>query len=125
VAGHNTIEKILNGCVLRESYITPSGYSGHSFNIYDAARGVWHQTWVDVGGLLLILEGGFENGAMVLEGETTGPEGTVRQRIRWNQVDGDADRVRQLWEASKDGGRSWTVAFDGLYVRKGPSAPGQ
>ncbi len=29
--------------------------------------------------------------------------------------------VRQLWEQSTDGGKSWTVAFDGLYVpRKQP-----
>ena len=118
VAGNNTIEKILNGCVLRESYATPSGYAGHSFNIFDASRRRWHQTWVDARGFLLILEGGFEGGAMVLEGETTSADGTVRQRIRWNQVDGNPDRVRQLWESSTDGGRSWTVAFDGLYVRK-------
>ena len=118
IAGHNTIEKILNGCVLKESYTTPAGYAGQSFNIFDASRGVWHQTWVDVAGLLLRLEGHFEQGAMVLEGETTGPNGPPRQRIRWSQIDGDPDRVRQLWETSADNGISWTVAFDGLYVRR-------
>jgi len=25
--------------------------------------------------------------------------------------------VRQLWESSSDGGRTWTVLFDGHYVR--------
>jgi hypothetical protein len=43
VAGQNNIEKILNGCVIRESYKTPSGYAGESFNIFDASRGVWHR----------------------------------------------------------------------------------
>jgi hypothetical protein len=28
------------------------------------------------------------------------------------------DRVRQLWEQSRDDGKSWTVAFDGDYRRK-------
>lgn len=62
-------------------------------------------------------EGSFQNGAMVLEGKTFGQQGEAAQRIRWSVVDGNPDRVRQLWETSADGGVSWTVAFDGLYVR--------
>jgi hypothetical protein len=27
--------------------------------------------------------------------------------------------VRQLWESSSDGGRTWTVAFDGIYAPHG------
>jgi hypothetical protein len=27
--------------------------------------------------------------------------------------------VRQLWEASQDGGVNWSVIFDGLYTRPG------
>jgi hypothetical protein len=99
-AGTNTIQMAMNGCA-----------------IYDASRGVWHQSWVDTTGLLLLLEGGFADGAMVLEGETTGPDGTVtRQRITWSIVDGDPNKVRQIWESQPDGGE-WTVAFDGLYER--------
>jgi hypothetical protein len=117
VAGTNTIERAMNGCVLHESYTATSGYHGESFNIYDAARGVWHQSWVDSSGLLLSLEGGFEDGEMVLQGETVGPDGAVsQQRITWSVVDGDPNRVRQLWESRKADG-DWTVAFDGLYTR--------
>jgi hypothetical protein len=124
LAGHNTIEKILGGCVLRERYRTPSGYAGESLNIYDASRDVWHQTWVDTGGLLLRLEGGFEDGSMILQGETRGPQGSTLQRIRWSRVDGDPDRIRQLWETSRNGGVSWEVAFDGLYLRLDDSTSG-
>ena len=60
LAGHNTIRPILGDCVLHEHYTTPSGYEGESLNVYDAARGVWHQTWTDNRGLLLLLEGGYE-----------------------------------------------------------------
>jgi len=50
---------------------------------------------------------------MVMESD---PASVVRQRITWSrEPDG---RVRQLWESSKDGGRSWTTVFDGLYVRQ-------
>lgn len=121
-AGENTIRKILNGCVLHERYRTPAGYVGESFNVYDASRGAWHQTWVDGAGALLVLEGGLRNGAMILEGETVGPEGSTLQRITWTRVEEGPDRVRQLWESSTDGGRSWRVVFDGLYRRKSGGA---
>jgi len=29
-----------------------------------------------------------------------------------------ACRVRQLWESSSDGSKTWTVVFDGLYARQ-------
>ncbi|GMV06103.1 MAG: hypothetical protein AMXMBFR53_23790 [Gemmatimonadota bacterium] len=118
VAGRNTIRVAMGGCALHEHYLTPRGYEGESLNVFDATRGVWHQTWVDNGGLLLTLEGAFRDGAMVLEGETVDAQGAVtRQRVTWSRVDGDRDRVRQLWEASTDDGATWTTAFDGLYTR--------
>ena len=119
LAGHNTIRPILGQCVLHERYTTPSGYEGESFNAYDAARGTWHQTWVDNSGLVLTLDGGYEGDRMVMQGETLAPDGTARlNRITWSRVDGDPDRVRQLWEVSADGGQTWTNAFDGLYIRQ-------
>jgi len=121
VVGHNTIERKMAGCVLHERYRTPRGYEGESLNIYDASRGVWHQTWTDNGGLLLRIEGGLQGEAMVMEGETVRPDGTTAlQRITWSRLDGDPDRVRQHWESSTDGGESWTTAFDGVYLRQDP-----
>jgi hypothetical protein len=117
VAGHNTIRRLMGGCALHERYTTPTGYEGESLNIYDASRGVWHQTWVDSGGLLLTLEGGFFEGRMVLEGETRDSLGNATlNRITWSPLKSEPDRVRQHWEVSRDGGGTWTTAFDGLYV---------
>lgn len=117
-AGHNTITREMDGCVLHESYHTDRGYRGESFNAYDAGRGVWHQTWVDNAGLVLRLDGGSKDGSMILSGETVGTDGSVSlQRITWSVLDGDPDRVRQLWETSTDGGETWEVAFDGEYRR--------
>lgn len=116
----NEITRKLNGCVLHEHYTTAGGYEGESFNIYDRTRGVWHQTWVDTSGLLLQIEGTFVDGRMVLEGPGINGQGqTVTNRISWNRIDGNPDRVRQLWEASTDDGETWTVLFDGLYTRVG------
>ena len=74
LAGRNSIKKEYDGCVVHERYETERGYRGESLNMYDPARKVWHQTWVDSSGLLLILEGGPQNGAMVLLGQTAGKE---------------------------------------------------
>jgi hypothetical protein len=118
-AGANTIERRLGGCVLHESWRGTSGHRGHSYNIYDASRRQWHQTWVDDQGLLLQLDGGLTDGRMILSGETIDSAGRrIRQRITWERV--DRDKVRQLWESSADGGRTWTIAFDGIYSRARP-----
>lgn len=116
LAGVNRIEKVLGGCVLHERYTTPAGYSGESFNTYDPARRMWHQTWVDNAGLLLLLDGRLVDGRMVLEGVSAAPGGAAsRQRITWTpNPDGS---VRQFWE-SQDGAGKWGTAFDGLYKRK-------
>jgi hypothetical protein len=119
LAGSNTITRAHNGCVLRENYRTPGGYTGESINIYDASRKVWHQTWADSSGLLLLLEGGIKDGSMVLEGKgLMAGSGSMSHRITWTpNADGS---VRQHWESTDASGK-WTTAFDGKYTRK--SAP--
>jgi len=116
LAGNNRIEREYEGCVLHEHYTTGRGYSGESLNIYDATRKVWHQSWVDTDGTLLILEGGLHDGKMVLEGQTANTDTQpTKHRITWSSnPDGS---VRQLWE-STDAKGQWAVAFDGKYTRK-------
>jgi hypothetical protein len=115
LVGHNRIRPLFDGTGLREEWRGVSGLRGTSLNVYAARRGVWHQTWVDSNGTLLQLDGGLRDGSMVLEGTTPGP---VRHRISWSLVDGDPDRIRQLWETAPDG-EDWSVLFDGRYQRTG------
>jgi hypothetical protein len=116
LAGTNRIEREYDGCVVHERYATGRGYSGESLNVYDASRGVWHQTWVDSSGMLLLLEGTFRDGSMVLEGETVADDGQVaRQRITWTP--GEDGSVRQHWQATDAEGR-WITVFDGRYTRR-------
>jgi len=116
LAGVNSIVREYGGCVLHERYSTNHGYSGESLNVYDASRKVWHQTWADSTGTLLLLEGGLRGVSMVLEGQTVGAEGQItKHRITWTpNADGS---VRQHWE-STDGKGEWGTAFDGKYTRK-------
>ncbi|HKE45651.1 MAG TPA: hypothetical protein VKB41_14065 [Steroidobacteraceae bacterium] len=116
VAGTNHIESILGGCGVHESWRGAGGNEGNSLNYYDAPRQVWHQTWIDQSGNALVLEGRFEHGAMRLQGQRPGKSaGQVDQhRITWTPLAGG--NVRQLWEVSSDGGKTWAQAFDGLYT---------
>lgn len=110
VFGHNHVVPLLGGAVLQENWTGSKGGHGTSLNAYLPAKGVWRQTWVDDKGDVLDLEGRFQEGRMVLEGQAKGKH----QRITWSPLpDG---RVRQLWEDSADG-KTWAVQFDGYYRR--------
>jgi len=116
-AGSNQIEARHGGRVLVENYTTPGAYTGMSINAYDARAKRWHQCWMDSSGLVLDLYGGLAGGSMVMTGETLRADGTRQlERITWTpNADGT---VRQHWEQSADGGRTWSTAFDGLYTRR-------
>jgi hypothetical protein len=125
VVGRNRITRVHGGCALEEQWAGHGGVTGSSLNAYDPERDRWHQTWVDNTGGLLQLDGGWKDDRMVMSGQDAPAPGApaTLQRISWQPLpDG---RVRQLWEASKDAGRTWTTAFDGYYSRRpGPAAPG-
>ena len=118
-AGRNRIEIRHGGCALAEHWVsTRSDFSGSSLNAYDQATDRWHQTWVDATGTLLELDGGLEDGRMVMSGSRPGEDGaTVIHRITWTPNEDGS--VRQHWQTSSDG-NSWSTAFDGLYVRRDP-----
>jgi hypothetical protein len=117
VAGHNVIESTLGGCALTEHWTGAKGSEGRSINFYDRQDKRWHQVWIDSSGAPLRLSGAFTDGTMLLEGTTADQDGGLRhERIRWTPLADGA--VRQHWEASTDGGASWSTVFDGHYVRK-------
>jgi len=115
LAGTNRIERYY-GCVVHESWKSPE-LTGQSLNVFDARRGVWHQTWVDSNSSLLVLEGGWKDGALTMSDATLpGKKDPKRvNEITWTpNADGS---VRQHWRQSTDGGKSWSTVFDGKYVR--------
>jgi hypothetical protein len=117
-AGTNRIESGHGGCVLVENWSAPGGGTGISLNFFDRQTRQWHQTWIGSGGGALYLNGGLQDGAMVMQSAPVPRPagGTVINRITWSRLpNGD---VRQLWENSTDQGKTWTSAFDGVYSRK-------
>lgn len=104
------------GCVVHERYTTPGGYAGESLNGWDPVRKVWHQTWMDNSGLVLLLDGGLVGKSMVLQGDGVAQGGrAARHRITWTPNDDGS--VRQHWETTDAAGQ-WATSFDGRYTRK-------
>jgi hypothetical protein len=118
VKGTSSVTLEEQGCVIHEHWAGSRGGTGQSFNYWDPRAHRWQQDWVaSSSGSALHLIGNLVGNAMTLEAETPGPNGsTIRQRVQWiPEPDG---RVRQFWQTSSDGGRTWTVAFDGWYRKK-------
>ncbi len=115
VVARNQVTLILDGCVLLEDYQAQNGSHGESFSIYDASRKVWHQTWVTNRGVLQTIEGGMQNGEIVLSGFDRTPSGQERQvRGTWKAVNGG---VREIAVTSTDGGKTWKPWFDMIFRR--------
>jgi ketosteroid isomerase-like protein len=103
------VDPILDGCVLREDYEGTNGAKGQSFSIYDNTRGVWHQSWVTNRGKLLVIEGKFEAGEMVLSGVDHSASEQPLVRGTWKPMSGG---VRETAVTSTDGGKTWKPWFD-------------
>jgi hypothetical protein len=118
-SSRNVVTLEENGCVVMEHWTGVGGSTGQSFNIFDRSMGKWRQTWVDNGGGQHDYAGLLTGGNMVLEGTTpaaNGQLGRVPTKLTFFHV--SADTVRQFSETSADGGKTWTVAYDLIYVRR-------
>jgi tetratricopeptide (TPR) repeat protein len=116
-AGTNSVQKILGGCVVFENWTDMAGRGGKSFNTFNSQKGKWQQTWVDDRGSIIEFFGEGKDGVMAYQAETLGSGGAkLLHRMTFTKL--SDNRVRQLWEQSNDGGKTWTVAFDGEYQRK-------
>lgn len=114
----NKISNTYDGCVILEEY-TAGFFTGTSLSFYDSVQGKWHQTWMSNAGGALYLEGGLnEAGAMVLTDQFL-PISKVNEsinRVTWIPLkDGT---VRQHWQNSTDGAKTWSDVFDGTYMLK-------
>jgi hypothetical protein len=119
--GTNLITREENGCLIHEHWIGSRGGSGQSLNFFDLDSRKWVQVWVGSGGENLRLEGGLEDGRMVLTGSALGPGGSrISHRAVWSAEPGGM--VRQYWRSTTDGGKTWTLVIDGWYRLKAKGA---
>ena len=118
LAGTSSIQLILGDCVIFENWTSGGGaYTGKSFNLYNSSLKKWQQFWADDKGGVLEFAGEYKDNELRYTGESLDPKGNrIMHRLTFFNL--SPGRVRQLWEQSTDNAKTWTIAFDGLYVRK-------
>jgi tetratricopeptide (TPR) repeat protein len=120
IAGTNKIEKLHDGCLLMENWISAAGNPGTSMNYYDGTKQKWVQHWVSTGGVVINLEGGLENGSMLLTGNIYYQQiqGANLRELRGTWTPLENGVVRQYFEESIDSGKTWYPWFEGFYFPK-------
>ncbi|ANU08160.1 hypothetical protein [Paraurantiacibacter namhicola] len=112
---HSKVERLYNGCAIRENWMPFNGQDGGSLNALDPQTGRWHQTWIgSAPGRVEFVGGSAEEGRMVLTGNWPSPA-APHQLIRMTYTLQDDGSVRQFGEASLDHGVTWSTAFDLVY----------
>ena len=109
------VDLIAAGCAVHELYEQTDGLIGDSILSFDPVRKLWQQTWVTNRGSLMVIAGGFKDGALTLEGSMHFRNGkSALQRITWKA---EGSGVRESSVVSKDGGKNWEPAFDVLFKK--------
>lgn len=115
-AGTNKVTKIENGCAIKEDWAGTGGSTGQSLNYYDPNTQRWRQVWVSGGAYAIDIEGGLQNGSMVLEGMISYFKNGVKAPFRGTWTPGEDGSVRQFFEQFDSKSESWKPWFDGIYT---------
>ena len=116
-SAEDKVVSILGGCAIQENWTAVKSGQGLSLSAFDPATKHWHQTLMDDSGAVLKLEGELADGKMILVGQRPSQKEkgvTITHRIAWTVL--PDHRVRQFWEASTTGGRTWRPVFEGTYT---------
>jgi hypothetical protein len=121
LVARSKIERLYDGCAIRENWMPLKGAGGGSLNSYDPQTGRWFQYWVDGQGGQVQFVGGAVAGKIVLTGFWRNANGAGKHALtRMTYTAIDKDTVRQHGEGSTDEGLTWTTSFDFLYRRARP-----
>jgi hypothetical protein len=123
IIAHSLVEKLYDGCGVRENWMPLGQAGGGSLNSYVPQAGEWRQIWIDSSNSWAEFRGGVRDGAMVLSGTWRGMNGPGSEPlVRISYIPQPEGAVRQFGEQSTDAGRTWTPAFDLTYRRSATAA---
>ncbi len=120
LAGYSHIESMAGECAILENYISTQAYTGKSFNYYDTVSGKWKQDWIGSGGSSdrqHYDQGEFSNGNMHFTYEINNPAGDkTRGHFIFYFISHDS--VRQYQDVIDTQGKTQSVTYDLMYIRK-------
>jgi hypothetical protein len=122
-AASNSASKValsLDQCLFVETWGDGKGHSGESVFAYSTDDQTWHGLFADNRGRVhVFVEGQVTAGGAEFFGPGRGEKGEpVLNRVKMSRV--SADKLKQTWEKSADGGNTWTVEFALDYTRRIP-----
>jgi hypothetical protein len=124
LVAHSLIEKLYDGCAIRENWMPFANAGGGSISAYLPKKGKWQQTWIDSTGELAVFEGGRQGSSMIIEGVWPNVAGPGRDAlVRITYTPGTDGAVRQSGVQSTDNGKSWQPSFDFTYKRAKQDRP--
>ena len=124
LGGFNSIQRAAGGCMLLENWTAVGQpHNGKSMNYFDPMRSNWEQLWIGSEGGKQVVHR-FINGTYDVENKVMKFEFFRKTRNgrdlvgRFQFFNQGPDQVRQLNEASVDGGKTWFVNYDYTYIRR-------
>ena len=117
LVGHSIVQKISGECALLENWTASRGGNGKSINYVDGQTNTWEQDWIgSMGGPQRYLNGVYKDSAMRFTYESV----SNGQQVTGNFIffNMGPDKVRQFQDASTDGGKTFTVSYDFIYIRR-------
>lgn len=115
----NRIERMYGGKVIHESFKMGT-FEGESWSVYNAKGKTWHQTWVDNQGTYIAMAGGKRGETVVIQTIKRPDAPLVANRMIFSDIKRDSFKWR--WEATRDGGKTWTLGMRLEYKRKAVSS---
>jgi len=110
------VSRVADGCGLLE-WVTPvRGIGAVSLVTYDTGATLWHWDQISGDGSILSLQGGLQNGEMVMEGDESGAAKHMLARITWAS---NGVTIHEAAERSADG-RVWNAWFERDFHRAAP-----
>lgn len=112
-----TVTRVADGCALLETVTPLRGVSGEALFDYDADATLWRMNQVSGDGEILQLQGGLQEGQMVLEGDVTG---TAKHQLVRITFASNGETIHESAVKSSDG-RVWSAWFARDYGRTQPT----
>ena len=106
-----------NGLLVTSRDAQAGEINAHSFYLYVEEAELWRQVWLASDGTHVVLEGGLDGDAMILNAvsENGAPKSNARSVFK----DIDADSFTYEWQETEDAGKTWNVRAARRFERQG------
>ncbi len=119
--GTNSIRKVLDEKVIEENFKIlegqSKGFKGTSISVYQPQTDTWKQSWADNNGGFYYFKGKFDGDKRIFQTEVFDTQDGKQFTQRMVFYDIKKQSMTWDWEASNDGGETWTLNWRINYTR--------